>query len=93
MDNQEESVVAALGDLKCIAMKSPAGNRDNDLKPSSTKNAESICSKSSGMNVDMTVTTAKRKYKKHPKEPVHQYPKQPCFVQMITKPKTFVNHR
>jgi hypothetical protein len=84
LDNQEESVVAALGDLKCIATKSPPGNRDNDLKPSS---------KSSGMNAGMTATTAKRKYKKHPKEPVHQYPKQPCFVQMVTKPKTFVNHR
>jgi hypothetical protein len=90
MCNQEE-YASALEDPKCVEMKSPPDNRDDDLKPSSTK--DDISTMSSGMTAGKTATTAKRKYKKHPKEPVHQYPRQPCFVQMITKPKTFINHR
>lgn len=39
------------------------------------------------------VEGTKRKYRKRKKEPIHFYPRAPRVVQIVKKPKTFVNHR
>ena len=44
-------------------------------------------------NVPDAQRKTKRKYKKRPKEPVHMFPIQPGIVKVVTKPKSFINHR